>query len=155
MNKMLKTLLTATHNIATAASSSLSSTLFSHPPNPTLIATPSLLSPATTCHLHHHRTCPVFMILISFFTHYVKSSKQLNCNSNSRGFTLCARYSQAQDVHVALLGWSKVFRRLLGLVGSGLPMYQREPSTNATAVSANLVVDERQMNALFLDVVRC
>lgn len=30
----------------------------------------------------------------------------------------------------------------------------REPSTNATAVSANLVVDERQMNALFLDVVR-
>ncbi|XP_004308993.1 PREDICTED: uncharacterized aarF domain-containing protein kinase At5g05200, chloroplastic [Fragaria vesca subsp. vesca] len=30
----------------------------------------------------------------------------------------------------------------------------REPSTNATAVSANVVVDERQMNALFLDVVR-
>ncbi|XP_030465762.1 uncharacterized aarF domain-containing protein kinase At5g05200, chloroplastic isoform X1 [Syzygium oleosum] len=30
----------------------------------------------------------------------------------------------------------------------------RERSTNATAVSANLVVDERQMNALFLDVVR-
>ncbi|CAN6705392.1 unnamed protein product [Malus baccata var. baccata] len=30
----------------------------------------------------------------------------------------------------------------------------REPSTNATAVSANLVVDERQMNALFLDVIR-
>lgn len=31
----------------------------------------------------------------------------------------------------------------------------REPATNATAVSANLVVDERQMNALFLDVVSC
>lgn len=30
----------------------------------------------------------------------------------------------------------------------------REPSTNATAVSANLVVDERQMNALFLDLVK-
>ncbi|KAL0382229.1 UNVERIFIED_CONTAM: putative aarF domain-containing protein kinase, chloroplastic [Sesamum calycinum] len=30
----------------------------------------------------------------------------------------------------------------------------REPNTNATAVSANLLVDERQMNALFLDVVR-
>ncbi|PQQ03142.1 putative aarF domain-containing protein kinase [Prunus yedoensis var. nudiflora] len=30
----------------------------------------------------------------------------------------------------------------------------REPATNATAVSANLVVDERQMNALFLDVIR-
>ncbi|PRQ59655.1 putative cadmium-transporting ATPase [Rosa chinensis] len=30
----------------------------------------------------------------------------------------------------------------------------REPATNATAVSANVVVDERQMNALFLDVVR-
>ncbi|KAL8051093.1 hypothetical protein ABFX02_06G123000 [Erythranthe guttata] len=30
----------------------------------------------------------------------------------------------------------------------------REPNTNATAVSANLRVDERQMNALFLDLVR-
>lgn len=30
----------------------------------------------------------------------------------------------------------------------------REPSTNATAVSANVVFDERQMNALFLDLVR-
>ncbi|KAG5558177.1 hypothetical protein RHGRI_008187 [Rhododendron griersonianum] len=30
----------------------------------------------------------------------------------------------------------------------------RETNTNATAVSANLVVDERQMNALFLDVVQ-
>ncbi|KAL8535390.1 hypothetical protein ACS0TY_011149 [Phlomoides rotata] len=30
----------------------------------------------------------------------------------------------------------------------------REPNTNATAVSANVVVDERQMNTLFLDVVR-
>ncbi|KAH0979317.1 hypothetical protein GBA52_006494 [Prunus armeniaca] len=30
----------------------------------------------------------------------------------------------------------------------------REPATNATAVSANLVVDERQMNALFLDVIQ-
>lgn len=29
----------------------------------------------------------------------------------------------------------------------------RETTTKATAVSANLVVDERQMNALFLDVV--
>ncbi|RDX63984.1 putative aarF domain-containing protein kinase, chloroplastic [Mucuna pruriens] len=28
------------------------------------------------------------------------------------------------------------------------------PTTNATAVAANIVVDERQMNALFLDVVR-
>ncbi|RVX03106.1 putative aarF domain-containing protein kinase, chloroplastic [Vitis vinifera] len=30
----------------------------------------------------------------------------------------------------------------------------RGPSTNTTAVAANVVVDERQMNALFLDVVR-
>lgn len=30
----------------------------------------------------------------------------------------------------------------------------RDTTTNATAVSANVVVDERQMNALFLDVVR-
>ena len=29
----------------------------------------------------------------------------------------------------------------------------RGTTTNATAVSANIVVDERQMNALFLDVV--
>lgn len=31
----------------------------------------------------------------------------------------------------------------------------RGTNTNATAVSANLLVDERQMNALFLDVVSC
>jgi len=31
----------------------------------------------------------------------------------------------------------------------------RGTTTGATAVSANLVVDERQMNALFLDVVSC
>ncbi|OAY46416.1 uncharacterized aarF domain-containing protein kinase At5g05200, chloroplastic [Manihot esculenta] len=30
----------------------------------------------------------------------------------------------------------------------------RDTTTNATAVSANVVVDERQMNALFLDVIR-
>ncbi|KAA3464605.1 putative aarF domain-containing protein kinase chloroplastic-like [Gossypium australe] len=30
----------------------------------------------------------------------------------------------------------------------------RGTNTNATAVSANIIVDERQMNALFLDVVR-
>ncbi|KAK6228785.1 hypothetical protein QUC31_005784 [Theobroma cacao] len=30
----------------------------------------------------------------------------------------------------------------------------RGTNTNATAVSANVIVDERQMNALFLDVVR-
>ncbi|KAJ8431495.1 hypothetical protein Cgig2_032266 [Carnegiea gigantea] len=30
----------------------------------------------------------------------------------------------------------------------------RGPNTNATAVAANVVVDERQMNALFLDLVR-
>ncbi|XP_070674419.1 uncharacterized aarF domain-containing protein kinase At5g05200, chloroplastic-like [Malus domestica] len=30
----------------------------------------------------------------------------------------------------------------------------REPSTNATSVSVNLVVDETQMNAFFLDVIR-
>lgn len=29
----------------------------------------------------------------------------------------------------------------------------RGTNTNATAISANVVVDERQMNALFLDVV--
>lgn len=31
----------------------------------------------------------------------------------------------------------------------------REPNRNSTAVSANLLVDDMQMNALFLDVVRC
>ena len=31
----------------------------------------------------------------------------------------------------------------------------RGTNTNATAVSANIIVDERQMNALFLDVVSC
>lgn len=30
----------------------------------------------------------------------------------------------------------------------------REDNTNATAVSANVIVDEGQMNVLFLDLVR-
>lgn len=29
----------------------------------------------------------------------------------------------------------------------------RSPNANAAAISANVIVDERQMNALFLDVV--
>ncbi|TQD84882.1 hypothetical protein C1H46_029555 [Malus baccata] len=104
---------------------------------------------------------------LDLFTHYVKSSKQLNCSSNSRGFTLFARYSQTQDLYSSrlqdvnflvfrLMGTSKNvhFSLLLDLDTEVVIATAREPSTNATAVSANLVVDERQMNALFLDVIR-
>ncbi|KAM2289463.1 hypothetical protein TB1_029659 [Malus domestica] len=119
---------------------------------------------------------------------------QLNCSSNSRGFTLFAWYSQAQDLYSSgLQDWFEdlpklvedilqtsvstgprgAFRMVQGIqafIGVGgewladvskdldtevVIATAREPSTNATAVTANLVVDERQMNALFLDVVRC
>ncbi|XP_030534385.1 uncharacterized aarF domain-containing protein kinase At5g05200, chloroplastic isoform X2 [Rhodamnia argentea] len=48
----------------------------------------------------------------------------------------------------------KIFSSIQDLDTELIIATARERSTNATAVSANLVVDERQMNALFLDVVR-
>lgn len=48
----------------------------------------------------------------------------------------------------------KIFSSIQDLDTEIVVATARERSTNATAVSANLVVDERQMNALFLDVVR-
>lgn len=48
----------------------------------------------------------------------------------------------------------KIFSTIQDLDTEIVVATARERSTNATAVSANLVVDERQMNALFLDVVR-
>ncbi|KAF8028199.1 hypothetical protein BT93_E0949 [Corymbia citriodora subsp. variegata] len=48
----------------------------------------------------------------------------------------------------------KIFSSIQDLDTEVVIATARERSTNATAVSANLVVDERQMNALFLDVVR-
>ncbi|KAF7148828.1 hypothetical protein RHSIM_Rhsim03G0153700 [Rhododendron simsii] len=48
----------------------------------------------------------------------------------------------------------KIFSSIQDLDTEIVVAAARETNTNATAVSANLVVDERQMNALFLDVVR-
>ncbi|KAK4382907.1 putative aarF domain-containing protein kinase, chloroplastic [Sesamum angolense] len=48
----------------------------------------------------------------------------------------------------------KIFSSIQDLDTEIIVAAAREPNTNATAVSANLLVDERQMNALFLDVVR-
>ncbi|XP_073305605.1 uncharacterized aarF domain-containing protein kinase At5g05200, chloroplastic isoform X2 [Primulina huaijiensis] len=57
---------------------------------------------------------------------------------------------------------SKAFARDLEMIFSSIQDLDtqivvataREPNRNSTAVSANLLVDDRQMNALFLDVVR-
>ncbi|KAE9465100.1 hypothetical protein C3L33_02986, partial [Rhododendron williamsianum] len=48
----------------------------------------------------------------------------------------------------------KIFSSIQDLDTEIVVATARETNTNATAVSANLVVDERQMNALFLDVVQ-
>ncbi|GFY83441.1 protein kinase superfamily protein [Actinidia rufa] len=48
----------------------------------------------------------------------------------------------------------KIFSSIQDLDTEIVVAAARGPNTNTTAVSANLVVDERQMNALFLDVVR-
>ncbi|CAK9139796.1 unnamed protein product [Ilex paraguariensis] len=48
----------------------------------------------------------------------------------------------------------KIFSSILDMDTELIVATARGTNTNATAVSANLVVDERQMNALFLDVVR-
>ncbi|XP_043707141.1 uncharacterized aarF domain-containing protein kinase At5g05200, chloroplastic [Telopea speciosissima] len=48
----------------------------------------------------------------------------------------------------------KIFSSIQDLDTEIVVATARGPNANATAVSANLLVDERQMNALFLDVVR-
>ncbi|XP_051123041.1 uncharacterized aarF domain-containing protein kinase At5g05200, chloroplastic [Andrographis paniculata] len=48
----------------------------------------------------------------------------------------------------------KIFSSIQAMDTEIIVATAREPNTNTTAVAANLVVDERQMNALFLDVVR-
>ncbi|CBI25340.3 hypothetical protein VitviT2T_019112 [Vitis vinifera] len=48
----------------------------------------------------------------------------------------------------------KIFSSIQDLDTEIIVATTRGPSTNTTAVAANVVVDERQMNALFLDVVR-
>ncbi|XP_042512658.1 uncharacterized aarF domain-containing protein kinase At5g05200, chloroplastic isoform X2 [Macadamia integrifolia] len=48
----------------------------------------------------------------------------------------------------------KIFSSIQDLDTEIVVATARGSNTNATAVSANLVVDERQMNALFLDVIR-
>ncbi|KAL3650361.1 hypothetical protein CASFOL_006764 [Castilleja foliolosa] len=48
----------------------------------------------------------------------------------------------------------KIFSSIQDLDTEIIVAAAREPNTNATAVAANVAFDERQMNALFLDVVR-
>ncbi|CAN1297513.1 Uncharacterized aarF domain-containing protein kinase At5g05200, chloroplastic [Linum perenne] len=48
----------------------------------------------------------------------------------------------------------KIFSSLKNMDTEIVVATARDGSTNATAVAANVMVDERQMNALFLDVVR-
>ncbi|KAA8539708.1 hypothetical protein F0562_026400 [Nyssa sinensis] len=48
----------------------------------------------------------------------------------------------------------KIFSSIQDLDTEIIVATARGTNTNTTAVSANVVVDERQMNALFLDVVR-
>ncbi|GAA0158276.1 ATP-binding cassette [Lithospermum erythrorhizon] len=48
----------------------------------------------------------------------------------------------------------KIFSSIQDLDTEIIVAAAREANTNATAVSANVVFDERQMNALFLDVIR-
>ncbi|KAH7672476.1 Cadmium-transporting ATPase protein [Dioscorea alata] len=48
----------------------------------------------------------------------------------------------------------KIFSSIQGLDTEIVVATARSPNANAAAISANVIVDERQMNALFLDVVR-
>ncbi|KAL2558318.1 putative aarF domain-containing protein kinase [Forsythia ovata] len=58
------------------------------------------------------------------------------------------------DVQAFARDLEKIFSSIQDLDTEIIVATARETNTNATAVSANVVVDERQMNALFLDVVR-
>ncbi|CAI9774944.1 unnamed protein product [Fraxinus pennsylvanica] len=58
------------------------------------------------------------------------------------------------DVPAFARDLEKIFSSIQDLDTEIIVATARGTNTNATAVSANVVVDERQMNALFLDVVR-
>ncbi|CAK7340003.1 unnamed protein product [Dovyalis caffra] len=58
------------------------------------------------------------------------------------------------DVMAFARDLEKIFSSIQDLDTELIVATARDTSTNATAVSANVVVDERQMNALFLDVIR-
>ncbi|KAL2558430.1 ABC1 domain-containing protein [Forsythia ovata] len=57
------------------------------------------------------------------------------------------------DVQAFSRDLEKIFLSIQDLDTEIIVATARETNTNATAVYANVVVDERQMNALFLDVV--
>ncbi|KAJ9160487.1 hypothetical protein P3X46_025885 [Hevea brasiliensis] len=58
------------------------------------------------------------------------------------------------DVNAFARDLEKIFSSIQELDTEIVVATARDTTTNATAVSANVVVDERQMNALFLDVIR-
>ncbi|WCJ20107.1 Protein kinase superfamily protein [Euphorbia peplus] len=62
--------------------------------------------------------------------------------------------SKDVDVNAFANDLDKIFSSMQQLDTEVVVATARDANTNATAVSANLVVDERQMNALFLDVIR-
>lgn len=62
--------------------------------------------------------------------------------------------SKVVDSNAFAKDLEKIFSSIKDLDTEILVATARGPNSNATAVSANLVVDERQMNALFLDVIR-
>ncbi|EEF41596.1 Protein ABC1, mitochondrial precursor, putative [Ricinus communis] len=58
------------------------------------------------------------------------------------------------DINAFARDLKKIFSSIQELDTEIVVATARDDNTNATAVSANVLVDERQMNALFLDVVR-
>ncbi|KAL8149381.1 putative aarF domain-containing protein kinase At5g05200, chloroplastic [Apium graveolens] len=62
--------------------------------------------------------------------------------------------SKVVDSNAFAKDLEKIFLSIKDLDTEILVATARGPNSNATTVSANLVVDERQMNALFLDVIR-
>ncbi|XP_021758249.1 uncharacterized aarF domain-containing protein kinase At5g05200, chloroplastic-like [Chenopodium quinoa] len=62
--------------------------------------------------------------------------------------------NQNVDTNAFARDLEKIFSSIQDLDTEIVVATARGPSTNATTVAANMVVDERQMNALFLDLVR-
>ncbi|KAK9741868.1 hypothetical protein RND81_03G134700 [Saponaria officinalis] len=62
--------------------------------------------------------------------------------------------SKNVDVNAFARDLEKIFSTIQDLDTEIVVATARGPSTSSTAVSANVLVDERQMNALFLDLVR-
>ncbi|KAL9247793.1 hypothetical protein vseg_021184 [Gypsophila vaccaria] len=85
---------------------------------------------------------------------FIQSLATQEYDSMASALTEMGATSKNVDVNAFARDLEKIFSTIQDLDTEVVVATTRGPSTTSTAVSANVLVDERQMNALFLDLVR-